>query len=170
MSLPISERALRAIECRLRKIRKPGGFATDAGRNVLREAESVSADELPWISVFDGGETPDDGAGNRAAMTMRLNVEVQAALRVECAGTDAQLLKADIKRALFGGFGGKLSDDLGDIGAISYRGATSLNRQDGGDAALLRVSVLVSYPEGQGNPYGSQDASHGPHRLDQLLS
>lgn len=169
MSLPISERALRAIVCRLKRIRRAGGFATDAGTTVVREGESVTSDSLPWLSVFDGGETPDAGEGNRAAMNMRLAVEVQAAFTPECDGTDLQLLKADVKRALFEAFGGKLNDDLGVIGALSYRGASSLNRQDGGDVALLRISLTVSYAEGWGNPYGSQDAANGAHPLDRLF-
>jgi hypothetical protein len=169
MTLPLSERALREIVCRLKKIRRPGGFATDAGRNVVREGESVSSDELPWVSVFEVGEQPLDGAGNREAWVMQLSVEIQAALNPDCAGTDRQLLKSDIKRAVFTSFGGALADDLGQIGALTYRGATSVNKQDGGDAELLRVSITVTYTEGNGNPYGSQGASNGPHRIDRLF-
>jgi hypothetical protein len=169
MNLPLSERALRAIECRLRKIRKQGGFHTDAGRNVVREVESASSDDLPWISVFEVGEQPANGAGNLAAWAMALSIEIQAGLSPDCAGTDRQLLKADIKRAVFRQFGGALADDLGQIGALSYRGATSVNKQDGGDAELLRISITVTYAEGNGNPYGSEDASHAPHRIDRLF-
>lgn len=169
MSLPLSERALREIVCRLRKIRKPGGFATDAGRNVVREGESIESDALPWISVFEVGEQPADGAGNQGTWTMALSVEIQAALVPDCPGTDRQLLKADIKRAVFAQFGGALSDDLGGIGTMTYRGATNVNRQDGGDAELLRVSITVTYAEGNGNPYGSQDGSRGASRLDRFF-
>ena len=169
MNLPLSERALRAIECRLRKIRKPGGFNTDAGRNVTREGESITSAELPWISVFEVGEQPADGAGNQGTWTMGLSVEIQAALSPDCSGTDRQLLKADIKRAVFAQFGGALGDDLGGIGMLTYRGATSVNKQDGGDAELLRVSITVTYAEGNGNPYGSQHCSQGAHRLDRLV-
>jgi hypothetical protein len=168
MNLPLSERALRAIECRLRKIRKPGGFATDAGRNVVREGESASSTELPWISVFEVDEQPDDGAGNRGTWTMGLSVEIQAAFSPKCAG-DRQFLKADIKRAVFSQFGGALADDLGQIGTLTYRGATSFRKQDGGEAELLRVSITVTYPEGNGNPYGPQDGSMGASRLDRLF-
>jgi hypothetical protein len=169
MNIPLSERALRAIVCRLQKIRRPGGFNSDAGRNVVREGESTGSDDLPWISVFEVGEQPSDGAGNQGSWTMALSVEIQAALSPDCAGTDRQLLKADIKRAVFAQFGGALSDDLGGIGSLTYRGATNVNRQDGGDAELLRVSITVTYAEGNGNPYGSQDGSQGAHRLDRFL-
>lgn len=168
-SLPLAERALRAVAARLKRIRRASGFATDAGLSVERETESASSDAAPLLIVLDAGETPESGEGNRAAMNMRLAVDVQAVLQPNCPGTDVQLLKADIKRALFEAFGGKLSDDLGAIGALSYRGAEVFNRQDGGEAALLRVSVTVSYAEGWGNPYGSQDASTGAHPIDRLF-
>lgn len=159
MNLPLSERALRAIVCRLRKIRQADEYQTDAGRQVFRARRSLDQLELPAIVVWSQAEDyRDGGGGNKVTTDLRVDIEGYVASDEETTGVAMELIKADIKRAIFSEPHARLSDEAGDIGPMEMESAVSTARLDGGQSEIVRLSIKVSYPEGTGNPYGKEPA------------
>jgi hypothetical protein len=154
-----ADRALRAIECRLRKIRQADEFQTDAGRQVFRARRSLDQLELPAIVVWSQAEDfRNEPSANKALTDLRVDVEGYVPSDDETTGEAMELIKADIKRAIFSEPNARLSDEAGDIGSMQMESTISTARLDGGQAEIVRVAIRVSYAEGIGNPYGKEPA------------
>lgn len=159
MNLPLSERALRAIVCRLRKIRQADEYQTDAGRGVYRARRSVDQVELPAIVVWAQAEDyRGDANSNKTNTDLRVDIEGYVPSDDETTGSAMELIKADIKRAIFSEPNGRLSDEAGDIGPMFMESVVSTARLDGGQSEIVRLSIRVTYVEGIGNPYGKEPA------------
>jgi len=159
MNLPLSERALRAIECRLRKIREADEFHTDAGRQVFRARRSLDQVELPAVVIWEQAEDYRDGKGaTKVSTDLRIDIEGYVPSDEETTGAAMGLIKADIKRAIFSEPHGRLSDEAGDIGGMTMESAISTARLDGGQSEIVRLSIKVTYVEGIGNPNGQEPA------------
>lgn len=159
MTLPLSERALCEIVCRLKKIRQADEYQTDAGRGVYRARRSVDQVELPAIVVWSQAEDyRGDANGNKTNTDLRVDIEGYVPSDDETTGSAMELIKADIKRAIFSEPNGRLSDEAGDIGPIFMESAVSTARLDGGQSEIVRLSIRVTYVEGLGNPYGKEPA------------
>lgn len=158
-ALPLSERALREIVCRLRRIRLGDDYHTDAGRRVHRARRSLDQMELPAVVVWSQAEDfRNEASANKALTDLRVDVEGYVPSDDETTGEAMELIKADIKRAIFSEPNARLSDESGDIGTMQMESTISTARLDGGQAEIVRVAIKVSYPEGIGNPYGKEPA------------
>lgn len=159
MNLPLSERALREIACRLRRIRSADDFQTDAGRSVYRARRSLDQVELPAIVVWSQAEDfRADANSNKTATDLRVDVEGYVPADEETTGTAMELIKADIKRAIFSEPHAALSDEAGRIGTMAMESTVSTARLDGGQSEIVRLSIRITYVEGIGNPYGQEPA------------
>lgn len=151
MTDSLAERALCVIESRLKAIRTEDGFSTGAGLNVLRARASVADTECPVVVVWDGGEQPD-GVISDVSFTNVLIVAIvsYAAANQTSTGRILEKLKADVKRALLVDVG--LNDDDGQIGALSYLGATPVERRDGASIEGIVMTFHVTMKENVGEP------------------
>lgn len=159
----LSERALCEIERRLRRVREDDGFATDAGRNVYRAQRSIEVDEYGALALWDDGETASGEAGNPIKITLSVSIEAKV-LADKCeTGVALESIKADVKRAVLSQGNGALAEpgppspEL-KIGVIRYTGAQPSSREEGSISESIVLAFEVSYVEGFGNPYSSQDA------------
>jgi hypothetical protein len=159
MNLPLSERALRAIECRLRKIRQSDEFQTDAGRQVFRARRSLDQLELPAIVIWSQAKDyRNDANASKTSTDLRVDIEGLVPSDQENTGEAMELIEADIKRAIFSEPHARLSDEAGDIGGMQMESSVSTARLDGGQSEIVRLSIAVTYVEGIGNPYGKEPA------------
>lgn len=149
---PMTERVLRDIEARLCRIRRADGYFTDLGNQVLREEVSIDEDRLPAVSVWDGGEDVGQNQGKGYALTLRVVVEANVRAARTCTGTDLQLIKADIKRALLGDTGEGLRDELGKLGELFYTGAVRITREAGASMTGMQLSFEARMHEQRGAP------------------
>lgn len=159
MSIPIAERALREIACRLRKISEADEFHTDAGKRVFRARRSLDMVQLPAIIVWAQAEDyRGDPNSSKTTTDLRVDIEGYVPSEDDCTGTAMELIKADIKRAIFSEPHARLSDESSDIGPMQMDSAVSTARMDGGQAEIVRLSIRVTYIEGIGNPYDKESA------------
>jgi hypothetical protein len=163
ISLPVSERVIRAIVCRLKRIRRADGYCTDAGANVLRSRRSLDSVELPAINLWDQGESATK-AGSKHAITLSVDVEGCVPADKDDTGEALEWIKADIKRAMFADGSDLVGDEAGQIGALTYTACVTTSRDDGGSVEIARLSFNLTYQEGLGNPNG-QEAVNARRRI-----
>jgi hypothetical protein len=164
-ALPLSERALREIECRLRKIREADDYHTDAGRQVFRARRSLDQVELPAVVIWSQAkEYRNDANGNKTSTDLRVDIEGFVPSDHESTGEAMEFIEADIKRALFSEPHSRLSDEAGGIGPMQMESSVSTARLDGGQGEIVRLSIKITYVEGIGNPSGKEPA-HAANRF-----
>lgn len=168
MSLPLSERVMRAVLAQLQTITLANGYETDAGANATRSMPGLPLPgELPALLLCETSEVPNSGSAtdNRAAMNVahgfavEVHVDTESA---ETAATELGLARADVKRALCGwagplaADGGRgVRDADGQIGPLSYLGSDVIEPPAGATTAAINLRFLVTYPEKFGDPYSA---------------
>ncbi len=154
MDYSIAERILRVVKKRLQLIRKDDGYSTNAGLHVFRARRTVKTDELPCASVWSGDESSTDKQIYKK-FNNQLSIAVDGLTFVDQddTGEMLELLKADIKRALFGDSkNGGITDENGLKAAMYFDGCTPSPREDGANTEGIRVNLVVLYPENVGDP------------------
>jgi hypothetical protein len=153
-SLPIAERVINAVIEELRKVRLEDGYFTDAGAFVSRSVPTPEADDSAQFVVFEEGEETPDGGGNKIAMTMTLRLSVVGLVPAASDenGTQAGLVKADIKRCLLNADGRSLSDSGGKLGSLTYLRCVTRSREDGASGEAVVASFEINYTEVKGDP------------------
>lgn len=158
-TLSLSERVIEAILCRLREVRKANGYRTDAGLRVFDSVRSVAPNDLPCFVVWEGNESAqgDTGSGSSASMTLDLTVTIEAHTKCDQDDTGKTLraMKADAKKALLTPMGALRSSGV-KVAAVAYSGAQPSPREDGDMAETVQITIVVTYPEGYGDPYAAR--------------
>lgn len=158
MTLPLGERFLRALMNRLRLITPSNGYHTSAGENAKRHCRTWADDELPAVSLFDGGTDVEKGDGSHLSMAMSktLLIGCYAKADQEETGEVLSLLEADIKsNVLTWVTSGALRTDLNkQIGTLALTRTEPLAREEGSNVEGVALTFLVKYQEGYGDPNG----------------
>jgi hypothetical protein len=173
---PVALRVIDVVLSRLKEIKHENQYHTDAG-NYIRFGDQAM-DRLEQhgegIAVFAGTETPqgDDGLAKteRCSLTMTIEVQGHTCAKPEETGRRLELLKADIKRALFrgrtpavGSMGRerwpgqeRFADSDGDIGGfLEYSGSQPFQREPGARVEAIVVTAIAHWIEKFGDPYES---------------
>lgn len=163
MADSISELVLEAIATQLATILQAGGYNTDAGANVARADRSPSS--TPALVVWDGGESTEEGDGNRRSMAMSQVVLVDAHVKAAKADTGKVigLAKADVKRCLLrwarnGGFRNVVGLERGIT--LKYEGCETSARADGAQTEWASLRFVATYKEGFGDPAAETYTPH----------
>jgi len=157
-TLPMSECVAEALLSQLVTITMSDGYHSDAGTRAARARRTWASADLPALSLFDGGESPDGatGSGKHDSMTMRhvFIVSIFAAAEQEDTGKILGLLAADVKKCLLSwSKDGGMRTALGTAaGPLIYVSMTPQPREEGGTVEGAEITFATIYQEGYGNP------------------
>lgn len=163
MTLPISERVMRAVLARLQTIKVVNGYSTDAGDSAARMMPGQALDGLPAIALVETAEAPAGGAAGDLSDSMVIGLGIDVEVHGVPGAVDTPewlgLAKADVKRALLGWARGLLGDPGrgvrdadGRIGELLYLGSDTANQPAGATTAAVTVKFSAKYREGYGDP------------------
>lgn len=153
MPTPISERVMTAIAAQLATITTGNGYSISP--RVLRSLHIGSASQLPAIVLWDAGEIVKDSSKRKLEITLSVEVIVFVMADQGDTGTKLETVKADVKKALLSWAQDGISDNVGQIGKLSYESATLQVRDDGDQTESVSLKFSATYCEGNGDPYSN---------------
>lgn len=153
MAKPLGLEALEVIRGRTRSIRRADGFNTDIGARAELGPVSESGDIEQAVFVEATTEASQKEGGH-FLITRTFVVTGTAKRDPTCEkGVMAELLLADIKRALFKPYVTKPEGTEKILGPISYLTARLLPRADGNEFESAELTGSFTYTELFGDPY-----------------
>lgn len=100
--LAITTQVREALAARLRGISVANGYRTDAGADVRTEDSQFKPEEGTRITIYPGGKTRPDDAGNKREREFTLVVEALVPTSMATAVAECEAVEADIEQALDG--------------------------------------------------------------------
>lgn len=154
MPTPLGLSALETVRNRLRSIRKDDQYNTDVGEHAVLGPASLSGDDIEEAVFVEFAQEAAAKEGKDFIITRTFTATGIAKRDPLCEkGVTAELLLADMKRALFKPYITKPEGTEKILGPISYQTSRLLPRADGNQFESVELTGSMTYTEIYGDPY-----------------